>query len=546
MSSANRIPHAGAYQRHFTHYEGIFFDEFRHDSAWLRDKASIHFPPLADTLDIVINGECVPHPDTDGIDAQFPTLICQLAGQTPLSPSPKKAGHFQIRVAIPASENRSGTLLQFELHGVAQTNFLAWMGRLTNSTFLQRFRAQNKNRQLRLTSIETSEGDTIFDFSNRTAPYSGSFARRHTKLGLNIAGFLTADLGIGESARCMVRAADAAKLETALVPLKLHCKNRLGDDTYTLRLENENPHKFNVVHLDPPASRDLDHHHGKAFREGKYNIGYWAWELPEFPDAWVPSCLYFDEIWCPSDFAREAIAMKVSLPVIAMPHAISFKRPTGDVRQRFGLPSDRFLFLVLYDLNSYSERKNPSAAINAFRLSALAEKGAALVLKVHNVSGNEKDLQTLRADIADLPGSVIITDTLSRADVYALEAACDSYVSLHRSEGFGLAIAECMYLGKPVISTDWSATAEFVDTTNGCPVNYSLKTLERSFGPYGKGQTWAEADPEHAAEWMRKLHGDSSLVEQLGNQARETIESRYSPEVIGARYRKRLENITMW
>jgi glycosyltransferase involved in cell wall biosynthesis len=256
--------------------------------------------------------------------------------------------------------------------------------------------------------------------------------------------------------------------------------------------------------------------------------------------------MYFDEIWCPSEFAREAISMKVSLPVIVMPHAISFKRPTGDVRQRFDLPRDRFLFLVLYDLNSYSERKNPGAAINAFRLSGLAEKGAALVLKVHNVHGNEADLERLRADIAEFAGSVIITDTLSRADVYALEAACDCYVSLHRSEGFGLAIAECMYLGKPVISTDWSATSEFVDTTNGCPVNFSLKTLERNFGPYGKGQTWAEADPEHAAEWMRKLYGDTSLVHQLGDQARSTLEARYSPEVIGARYRRRLENITMW
>jgi len=31
-------------------------------------------------------------------------------------------------------------------------------------------------------------------------------------------------------------------------------------------------------------------------------------------------------------------------------------------------------------------------------------------------------------------------------------------------------VAESMYLGQPVISTNWSATAEFVDDTNGCPV----------------------------------------------------------------------------
>src|ERR1019366_5203525 len=104
----------------------------------------------------------------------------------------------------------------------------------------------------------------------------------HVKLGLNIVAFLTAELGVGESARCMVRAADAAAIPTALVPLKLHCKNRLGDQTYAARLQEDNPHGVNVIHVDPPASRDVDHHHGKNFRAGKYNIGYFAWELPEF------------------------------------------------------------------------------------------------------------------------------------------------------------------------------------------------------------------------------------------------------------------------
>lgn len=546
MPSSHKIPHAGAYQRHFTHYEGIYFDEFRNDSAWLRDTALIHLPPLEDSLEIHITGEIVPHPEVAGIEQKPPTLKCGIMGQHPVFHDSHRAGPFSLTVTVPASNDQHGSTLRLSLGGVAFTNSLAWLGRTTGQNSLQRFRKQNKNRQLRLTSISTADGDTIFDFSNRTAPYSGAFARRHTKIGLNIAGFLTADLGIGESARCMVRAADAAQLDTALVPLKLNCKNRLGDETYISRLENENPHKFNVIHLDPPASRDIDHHHGKAFREGKYNIGYWAWELTEFPDAWVPSCIYFDEIWCPSNFAREAIAMKVSLPVITMPHAISFKRPVGNTRARFELPEDKFLFLVLYDLNSYSERKNPGAAIDAFRQSGLSAQGAILVLKVHNVSGNEEDLAALHEAIKDLPGSIIITETLTRADVYALEAACDCYVSLHRSEGFGLAIAECMYLGKPVISTDWSATAEFVDEANGCPVNYQLRTLEENFGPYGKGQTWAEADIEHAAHWMKQLHGDPALVQRLGKNAQTTIESRYSPEIIGRRYRQRLENITMW
>ena len=80
----------------------------------------------------------------------------------------------------------------------------------------------------------------------------------------------------------------------------------------------------------------------RKFRAGKYNIGYWAWELPEFPDAWIHFADYFDEIWAPSQFAAAAIAEKVPVPVLAMPHAISFPRPEGDFRPKFGLQPTTF------------------------------------------------------------------------------------------------------------------------------------------------------------------------------------------------------------
>lgn len=547
MRAADKIPRGGTYRRHFAHYEGLYFDEFCSDSAWIRETATVRLPPMEEAIELVVRGEYRPHPAARGLETGCPSLTCTVAGGEKavlLSPKP---GPFMLRVLVPASEGVEGATVTLRLHEVGFTNFLAWLGRLTGLAAWQRFRAQNKNRQLRIATIETLAGETIFDFANRNAPYSGAFARKHTKIGLNIAGFLTADLGIGESARCMVRAADAVGLPAALVPLKLHCKNRLGDETFAHRLQDENPHAFNVVHLDPPASQDIDHHHGPGFRAGKYNIAYWAWELPEFPDTWVPACIYFDEIWCPSDFARDAIAMKVGLPVITMPHAIAFERPAAaPARERFGLPPDRFLFLVLYDLNSYSARKNPEAVIAAFRSSGLAGRDAALVLKVHNVRGNEADLAALRAAVADLPGTVILTETLSRQEIYQLEAACDCYVSLHRSEGFGLAVAECMYLGKPVISTDWSATTEFLHAGNGCPVRFELRQLDRNYGPYGKGQVWAEAEVEHAADWMRRIRHDPGLAARLGAAARQTIESRFSPRVIGTRYRRRLENIAMW
>jgi glycosyltransferase involved in cell wall biosynthesis len=545
MRSATRTPPAGgAFTRRFTSYAGLFFDEFAEDSAWIRETGIIHLPALDGVSRLVVRGEVRPHPAARGFEITAPSLEVFLDGRSAGRLDHPRPGPWELPIAL--TNGSAGLTLELHLSGVGFTNTLAWLGRVTGLGPLQRFRAQNKNRQLRLTSIATPDGEVIYDFSRRHAPFSAEFARRHVKLGLNIIGFLTADLGVGESARCMVRAADAAALPTALVPLKLNCKNRLGDLTYAARLQETNPHGVNVIHLDPPASRDIDHHHGADFLVGKYNIAYFAWELPEFPDAWVPSLDYYDEIWCPSDFTAAAIAMKSAAPVLTMPHAIAFARPaetTAALRARLGLPLGEFLFLSLFDLNSYAERKNPRAVVEAFRQSGLGGAGAALVLKLQNVAGNEADFAAVRESARDLPGTVLLTETLSRADIYALEAACDCFVSLHRSEGFGLAVAESMFLGKPVISTDWSGTAEFVTPENGCPVRAPLVTLTQNHGPYAKGSTWADPDPAHAAEWMQRLFADRTLAANLGAAARATIESRYSPAVIGARYRRRLESI---
>ena len=561
MPSATRTsPFGGAFNRRFTRYTGIFFDDFAPDSAWIRETAVLRLPPLDGIAALTLRGSYQPHPAARELDASPPALAVFLNGAFVATLRDFAPGPWEFAVPLPSPAPAAGFTLTLRLGGTGLTDTLAWLGRVTGFGPLQRFRAQNKNRALRLAALATADGELIYDFSRRHAPFRAEFARRHAHLGINIVGFLTAELGLGESARCMVRAADAAGITAALVPLKLNCKNRLGDRTCAARLTDKNPHDVNIVHIDPPASRDLDHHHGKAFRAGKYNIAYFAWELPEFPDDWVPSFDYFDEVWCPSDFARAAIAEKSPLPVLTFPHAITVTPPAESIaalRARLGLPADAFLFLTLFDLNSYAERKNPRAALAAFRDSGLpalaSDAGASLVdarsvratlaIKVQNLTGNEADFAKLQAFAATIPGIHFITETLSRADITALEAACDVFVSLHRSEGFGLAVAECMALGKPVISTDWSATAEFVTADNGCPVRAPLITLTANHGPYAKGQTWADPDITHAAAHMRALHADPALCARLGAAAKKTIAERFSPAAIGARYRRRLEAI---
>lgn len=536
--------------------EGVFRDrrgqETNGDTVWLRDRARLRLPAGTPCRNFFVNGFLLPEP-TDRPVAQGPLgLRLTINGLQRADFFPLKADHFNCGIARPMVTTEAPTEIEIRLLGVKRSNIFAWLGRITAGWPLPGFwrerlaayRPQALNHRLRLSQI-VGDDVPIYDFKH-PSPLRLAPRWRPSPQGVNLIGWFRATLGVGESARCMARACDATGLPAALVNLRNNCLNRALVDTFDARLQEANPYPINIFHLDPPQSEEIDHHHGPAFRKDKYNIAYWAWELPEFPDLWVKQCTYFDEIWCPSAFVRDAIAAKVPLPVQVMPHAIELPSPATDGRQRFRLPTDRFLFLFAYDLNSYQERKNPLAVIAAYRLAFPDERGVGLVIKTQNPKRNPEAFASLCAAIAGLSQAHIIAEALPAGEVHTLQASCDAFVSLHRAEGFGLSVAECMYLGKPVVSTDWSATAEFVNARNGCPVKCRRVALTETHGPYQRGQIWADPDVEHAAWWMRRLVAEPALALELGRAAAADIRERFSPAVIGARYRRRLDSFPLW
>ncbi len=531
-------------------WSGLFFSAEHSGSVWIRERGAITLPCDLPYETLTIEGELLP--DDGQREAQGGLGIELSLNGRALGRMRATGSAFAWTVQLPPRHRRGPARIGLRLLGVGRTNALAWLGRVlagwSGAARLQPYRKQTKNKRLRLARIRMDD-ETVLDFGAGASAFDAGFITRRTNIGINLVGWFRAELGVGESVRCAARAAAAAGVPHALVPLKLFCKAAQGDRAFDDRLSEENPYPVNVIHIDAPQSRDIDAHHGAAFRRGKYNIGYWAWELPEFPDGWVRHCECVDEIWAPSRFARDAIAAKVCVPVLAMPHAIEFPIPSDpDPRAALGLPRDRFLFLFIYDLNSYQERKNPRAVLRAFRhaFGARGRRDVGLVIKVHGVHGNEKDLAALREEIADLDGCIQIAETLPRERVTLLQLACDSFVSLHRSEGFGLSVAESMFLGKPVISTDWSATAEFVNADNGCPVRSRLVELTENHGPYTKGQLWADPDIEHAAWQMRRLVDDRALCEKLGAAAATTIRTEFSAQRIGRMYTDRLRAMALW
>lgn len=353
--------------------------------------------------------------------------------------------------------------------------------------------------------------------------------------GLAIYGYLHAISGVGEGARRMAQIAAAADLSTSLHVLKAP-----GHASEVIALPGEktslaSPFNCLIFHINAdqlPAELDRM---PPNWLKGRYRIGYWAWELSIFPETWLPALDYVHEVWVPSKFVQEAIQAKTSKPVHVVPHPVPRRRDSGESRIGFGLPVDRFLFLCSVDLKSYMARKNPLAAYEAFCRAfpdAGRESGPLLVVKLH--SG--PDQTTAERDMIDRLSRdrrvILIDIPLSNERYASLQRLCDAYVSLHRSEGFGMNIAESMQLGKPVVVTDYSGNRDYLTYEDGYPVRYELVEVRDGEYPEAVGQVWAEPDLDCAAELMHKIYSDPDAAAKKGYSARSRIESKYSTSTI--------------
>ncbi len=365
-------------------------------------------------------------------------------------------------------------------------------------------------------------------------------------LGVNIAGHINGDFGLGAGVRTSIKSIQASGIPYVLNDLCIPGASN-SDKTFT-DFSSENPHPINFIHTNPNW---LDHGINQGlfpilrpeYFQGKYNIGYWAWELLELPPEWEVAFSFFDEIWTPSNYATEAVANVAPIPAIKMPHSIDIGIPSLS-RKDLNLPEDKFIFLFMFDFGSSFERKNPIATIEAFKKAFGADnQDVLLVVKYYNNKEYPKQTELLNSTVEGCSSIHLINQYLSREELNSLLYNCDCYLSLHRSEGFGLTMAEAMYYGKPVIATAYSANIDYMNVGNSYLVKYDLIATEEAYGCYPKGSIWADADIDHAAWLMSKIFENPQEARIVGKRASEDVKKELSPEAVGKKMKERLELI---
>ena len=285
--------------------------------------------------------------------------------------------------------------------------------------------------------------------------------------------------------------------------------------------------------------------------DGAYNIIYPFWELDKYPQPWLEKLELFDEVWAPSVFIQQTLSKVFTKPIYHMPLPVQVELTSFLGRKYFGLPEGSYLFLFSFDFRSYLDRKNPGALLNVFEKVRKARPAAdiRIVIKVHGTQVSEKSNSDYQNFVKQIHQSgfrdqiILIDQVYNDNEIKNLIRCCDCFVSLHRSEGFGLGMAEAMYLGKPVIATGYSGNLDFMTSDNSCLVDYELIPVDEGQYPFAEGQVWADPDSEQAADYMRTLLDDRDFGRKLGLLASQSIRKYFSYLALGLRYQSRLENV---
>lgn len=365
-------------------------------------------------------------------------------------------------------------------------------------------------------------------------------ASARTKVGgVNILSHFCYPSGIRQAALATKKSLEGAGVATSCRDVPVDVASKAGTRTDWLGLEI---YPITLLTNAPTPHFVTAYERSGLFRQNDvYRIAYWYWELETIPEEWVQLAPLIHEIWAPTEFVAAAMLSRMPVPVYQMAPGVEIGEVERIPRAALGIPEDHCVFLFAFDLHSQIRRKNPHGVIRAFQQAFTPDDKVTLVIKA---TGGERtpDFAELE-QIAHGANVVLIHRLLSRSASLGLIQLCDCFVSLHRSEGFGLGMAEAMLLGKPVIATSYSGNLDFMNSENSMLVDYRRVEITESHGNYTKGNFWADPSIDQAASYMRQVFENRAAAAALGARAQMEMVKTLSLQAAGQRMLDRIQKI---
>ncbi len=382
----------------------------------------------------------------------------------------------------------------------------------------------------------------------RSGGWRKAYAGRPAGGDLVVSGFLNEPLGIGRAGRLTVAALKTAGYHVIEHDLRPAFRRLLIGNAVL----PDGPGGVWLIHANAPEALVALLAHRPAQWANRYRIGYWAWETSQVPRDWLQAADYLHELWVPSRYVHTALEAAMTeagrydlIPRIRlMPHPVPMLPPDEGrrdrARLRFGLDPLRCEVLSLFDTKSSAARKNPWATIDAWQQAFPQPGEARLTIKVTDLDRDRITARRLDALLASRPDIRLVDERLSDRDMQTFVAAFDILISLHRAEGFGLALAEAMAAGVAVIATAGSGNDDFMTAANARPVSARLVPVRDADGPYGHlegqaGQVWGDPSIAEASKALLELVSSRTARDRLavtGPEAVRALQSAWRREAL--------------
>ena len=372
---------------------------------------------------------------------------------------------------------------------------------------------------------------------------------KQLKHGLNVAGYFDNIFGTGEAARAFVRLIRNYKIKYSLMnlhagfhPMLKNNELREFDFYYVNKLQFEKSLIFangnvlkNIFNSNP------------ELRKSHYVAAVWWWEYEDGMEEFKPGFNYINEVVVFNEFVKKAVTRilpsKTNLTKLPYPF-IPYNNVKCDRNQalrKYKIIPDRFIFYYNFDFASSMWRKNPIGVMKAFEKAFISCDNVHLILKTTNhklFPCKAKEFMLAISENKLYKNITWVSKALSRFDHINLLDTIDCYISLHRGEGLGLGLLEAMYLGKPVIATNYGGNLEFTKPNNSMLVDYTIRPCKDDYIVYKHVTQCAEPDIEQAVYYMRSIYEDPNKRISLGLSAQKEIQLQYNPDNCVAVYRK--------